>query len=209
MSFLPENYSLPKAETNYFEFEDGENRFRILSSAVTGFKYWLDENKNVLSNPTKGCQSIYVRDLSEVPKPIQDNPNFKPKHFWAMSVYNGKSETIQVLKLTQVSIMTGMLSYINNPDWGTPAEASVFEYDFVVMKEGDGLGTKYTVMVCPKSPLANDIMALYQSMSIDLDAFYKGEDPMAGSKDVKEQVQQQPNGVAQPTPQANGVYVAL
>ena len=45
--FLPENYKSP--EGNYMKLQDGENTFRVLSSAIVGWEYWNRDNKPVRS----------------------------------------------------------------------------------------------------------------------------------------------------------------
>ena len=201
MSFLPENYELPKSESRYYDLGEGENRFRILSEAVTGWLYWVDEQGNVLSQPVKGCQPIYVRDLGEIPKSAQANPNLSVRHFWCFVVFNRKTEQIQVCKLTQSSIMRGIEGYLRHPDWGDP-----IAYDFVVTKQGDGLSTKYTVMVGPKQPLDEGIMAFYRELKIDLTRLFNGEDLF---RDEPEQVQPRPqaNGPVHPPVWTNGAQV--
>ncbi len=172
MSFLPTEYTLPKTDSNYLDFEDGENRFRILSNAIYGWLYWVDEKGTVLSSPLKGCRPIYVQDLRQIPPSVQASPTLRPKHFWAMCVWNYQHEAVQVCKITQMSVMRSMESYFRNPDWGSP-----LEYDFIVQKNGEGLNTKYQVLVGPKRPLDPGILALYREMGIDLAAFFRGEDP--------------------------------
>jgi hypothetical protein len=204
MAFFANGYELPKSESNYLEFEDGENRFRILSNCVTGWLWWQDEQGHVLSNPAKKCHVIYVRDLSEIPQVVQASPNLRPKHIWCFVIFNRKTEQVQVCKLIQTSIMRGIASYVNNPDWGDPTA-----YDFVISKQGDGLSTKYSVMVGPKQPLDEGILVMYREMSIDLEAYFRGEDPFGGRDETEVQAQPQPNanGPVRPPVQANGTYV--
>lgn len=45
--FLPTDYKVPEAPSNYARFQDGINRFRILGSAITGFEYFTTDNKPV------------------------------------------------------------------------------------------------------------------------------------------------------------------
>ena len=44
-NFLPENYKDPVIPGNYMRLEEGDNTFRVLSSAITGWIIWGDEVK--------------------------------------------------------------------------------------------------------------------------------------------------------------------
>jgi hypothetical protein len=47
--FLPTNYEVPVSDGNYMKLKIGENRFRVLSSAIVGYEYWTKDNKPVRS----------------------------------------------------------------------------------------------------------------------------------------------------------------
>lgn len=46
--FQDNNYKMPSTD-NYMKFKEGENTFRVLSSAITGYEYFNTENKPVRS----------------------------------------------------------------------------------------------------------------------------------------------------------------
>ena len=49
--FLPENYEVPKGESKYMKFEQGDNKFRILAKPIFGWEAWTkptEEHKNGL-----------------------------------------------------------------------------------------------------------------------------------------------------------------
>ncbi len=71
MSFLPENYEPPVSNSKYMKFADGDNKFRVLGSAIVG---WLDwDNKTPVRTKTQPEFSIDPK------KPV--------KHFWAFPVW--------------------------------------------------------------------------------------------------------------------------
>ena len=180
MAFLPTNYEMPKnGDSYYLKFEDGENRFRVLSDAAVGWLYWQDEQGNVLPNPVKGCKAIYVKNDEEIPEAIRRSPELNQKHFWAFVVWNYNANQVQIAKLTQNGLMKDIERYIDNAQWGDPKG-----YDIVVHKRGEGLGTEYQVTVNPKAPLDAGIMKLYQDMQIDLEALFRGEDPFKPAENV-------------------------
>jgi hypothetical protein len=166
--FPTEDYTIPTT-SNYFKFSDGENTFRVLSSAVVGYEYWNNDNKPVRSRAPFETIPADIRmvknDREEmVPSPIT--------HFWAFVVYNYEAKKIQILQLRQKSIMQAMETYIKNPKWGSPKE-----YDFIVTKKGSGFDTEYTTTVNPKAPLDENIQSQYNNMTIDLQQLFSGGDP--------------------------------
>ncbi len=162
--FTDSEYKIPET-SNYMRFQEGENVFRALSSAIVGYEYFTNENKPVRS------KEVFDTAPSDMKK------DGKIKHFWCFVVYNETSKRIQILELTQSSIMKTMQAYIKNPKWGNPRE-----YDFIVTKTGSGLDTEYAVSVNPKSPLDESIIKRFQDMKIDLELLYIGEDPFGANK---------------------------
>lgn len=168
--FLPEGYKEP--EGNYMKLAEGENTFRILSSAVTGYEYWTKDNKPVRAkeNWVSTPKDIKLNDKTGLPTAI--------KHFWIFAVWNVEAGKVQVLELTQKSIMNSMKAYIENSKWGDPKG-----YDFTVTKSGSGLETKYVVMANPHSP-APDV-----KFDINLEAIFEGGD-LFMSKEAQESEKQ-------------------
>ncbi len=156
--FPSEDYKVPET-SNYMRFIEGENPFRVLSSAIVGFEYFTNENKPIRS-----------REMFDTTPDIKKNGVVK--HFWAFVVYNYIAKKIQILELTQKGIMKTMQAYIKNPKWGNPRD-----YDFIVSRAGSGLDTEYAVSVNPKSELDEDITDIYNDMNINVEALYTGEDP--------------------------------
>jgi hypothetical protein len=58
--FLPDGYKTPEIQSNYMELEEGQNPFRILSSAIVGYKWWVDAGEG-------SRKPIRVRTAEEVP----------------------------------------------------------------------------------------------------------------------------------------------
>lgn len=169
--FLPQDYELP-VESNYMQFEDGKNRFRVLSSAVIGQVYWktIDDKRTPIRK--KMGERINTAELERNKWGKLD----KPKHFWAFVVYNYAVKKIQILEITQSTVMGALMNLINDmEDWGSPKE-----YDITVTKSGKDLDTKYTVTPSPKKALDPSIEGEYKALTIDLEALYRGEDPFTG-----------------------------
>ena len=166
--FEDENYKLPET-SNYMRFREGDNIFRVLSSAITGWEYWNIDKKPVRRKET----------WNTVPDDIQTEKDGSVKitHFWAFVVYNYEAKKIQILELTQKGIMKYIQGLTKNSKWGNPKG-----YDITVNRTGSGLDTEYTCTANPHSTLDESIIKQYESITIDLEALYDGEDPFAGRK---------------------------
>ena len=156
VAFYEDDYQLPLARNNnYLKLQPGENKFRILSRPIMGWETWVEK------------------------KPVRSRMNDKPKaddvrHFWAMVVWNYASDCIQILHLTQSSVLKALDALIKDPDWGAP-----FFYDIKIVKEGEGKETRYRVNPLPNKPLAPTVKKAFESKPCDLDALFVGEDPFA------------------------------
>lgn len=158
--FLPTDYEVPATGGNYMKLRIGENRFRVLSSAIVGYLYWTKENKPVRS------RSLW----DEIPEDARlEEGVFKPKHFWAFLVYNYEAKKMQILEVTQNTIMTAITAYVRNPKWGDPKT-----YDMAITATGEGLSREYATIAEPhsESPILN-------VPHLDLTVLYEGGDPFA------------------------------
>lgn len=175
--FLPKDYEVPVGASKYMQLEDGENRFRVLSSAIIGWEYWTQDQDG-------NRAPVRVKTYNEVPDSVKhatDNRN-KAKHFWAFVVYNFTTKEIQILEFTQKTIMRSVESLVNNPKWGSPKD-----YTITIIRSKTGskdIDVEYSVMPEPKEALDKSILKLYEDMHINLNALYVGEDPFNGKEDV-------------------------
>jgi len=126
--FLPENYEVPVSASNYTKLQDGENNIRVLSSAIIGYEYWNNENKPIRSKE-------YPKDTPDIRLDKDGNPT-RIKHFWAFVVWNYEQKRVQVLELTQKTLMGGIKALVDNEKWGDPKG-----YDLTITRIGEGLET--------------------------------------------------------------------
>ena len=158
MDFLDQDYEVPTAPSSYMKFEKGENKFRILGKPILG---WLDWHEK---NPIR-----YRMDE----KPPEWKDATKPgKHFWALKVWNYGTQDIQILEITQASIQKAIKALAADSDWGAP-----YGYDIKVVREGDGMDTKYTVNPVPHKQIAAEILTVEQEKYVNLEALYDHKDP--------------------------------
>jgi hypothetical protein len=145
------------------KFEDGKNKFRILSAPLMGFMYWTNDKKPVRqTEPFKGTP-----DDAKL-----EEGKFKPKHFWALVVWNYAESRVQILELTQASIQGPIQDFAMDSDWGDPRE-----YDITVSKSGKLLETEYSVFPAPKTAVPVEAHKAYREANINLEALLEGKDP--------------------------------
>lgn len=164
-NFLPDDYKLPKPPSDYMTFEDGLNSIRILSSAITGYKYWSTSGKPIRSKTA----------WEELPSDIQANQQGKHviQHFWAFVVFNYNLKKIQILELTQSTIQKAIKALVSNPKWGDPKM-----YDIAITRTEENGITAYNVQGDPPIELpAQEILDALNKKHINLAALYDGSDP--------------------------------
>jgi hypothetical protein len=186
--FLPKGYQTPEVPSNFMTLEDGVNSFRVLSSAIVGYEWWVE-------NGEEGRKPVRVRTADEVPDEVMaatDNRK-RAKHFWAFTVFNYKTKTIQVLELKQKTVMRSIEAFIKNPKWGNPKN-----YDLIIERVKTGSqdrDVEYNVIPEPPSTLDEGIVELAQSVSVRLEALFEGTDPFAEpEEDERSEKRQATNG---------------
>lgn len=162
--FLPKDYKRPQTGGGYMKLEDGDNVFRILSDAITGFEYWNVDNKPVRSKE-------FPKNTPSIKTDKDGNPQ-KVKHFWAFIVWNYATNSVEILQITQSSIQDELINLNLDPDWGDPKE-----YDIKINRKGQDLETKYSVSPKPRKPISEEISQAFKEKKINLQALYVGANP--------------------------------
>lgn len=151
-SFFPEDYNLPTSGGEFMKLEKGESLFRILGKAVMGWEYWTEENK-----PVRSYQPF--TDLPANAKKDKDGKVVKPKHIWILPVYDYTSKAIRTLTISQKKVQEAILNLVKDPDWGAPTK-----YDIRIVRDGDGLETKYSISPKPHKEMDAEVMSKYAEM---------------------------------------------
>lgn len=168
--FLPDGYEVP-SQSYYMKFEAGENKFRILASPVLGWEGWKTQEDG-----TKKPVRVTMQESLEIDS--IDDPE-EVKHFWAMPVWNYKTKNVQILEITQKTILRSIKSLSQDKVWGSP-----LNYDLSVVKEGEKMKTEYQVIPMPPKELdqvAKDEWNKVKDL-IDIKALFGGGDPFAKLK---------------------------
>jgi hypothetical protein len=174
--FLPKDYETPEIPSHFMELEEGVNTFRVLSSAIVGYKWWVDAGEG-------GRKPVRVRTADEVPEEVKNaaEKRAQAKHFWAFPVYNYHTKSIQVLEIKQQTIMRAIEAFVKNPKWGNPQR-----YDLVIEKVKTGSrdwDVEYSVIPEPPSPIDEGIAELANMVPVRLEALYDGGDPFAATNE--------------------------
>ncbi len=165
-NFLPNGYEVPASPSNYMKLVDGENTFRVLTSAIVGYQYWNLEGKPVRVKEKPESMPTDIR--------VEKDGSKKIKPFWAFVVWNYSAKQVQILELVQKSIMEPIKAIVDNVKWGNPKG-----YDITITKTGEGLDTEYSTMPNPHSEIGDDIATSFIGKKINLNALYEGKDPFA------------------------------
>ena len=171
MDFLPEGTEIPKSASNYMKFTEPENRLRIMGSAIVGYELWIN------SKPVRRKENTWTMDefnSADINKFTGEKKNVQ--YFWAFPVYNYKTQRVEILEITQKTVMRGIENYLKDDDFGKDPK----KYDLLVKKE-DTEPITYSVMAKPPKAIDPGIAQLYQDMNINLNALYEGKDPFASS----------------------------
>jgi hypothetical protein len=163
---LPKNYKAP--EGNYYKLKDGDNTFRVVSDAITGYEYWNTDGKPVRSADTFAATPNIRMIKDENGYEFPD----KVKHFWAFLIWNYDANKVQLMEVTQRTIQDALVALEGNKKWG-----NVQDYDLTITRSGSGFDTTYQVVPNPKEELDSGIVAKIELTKINLEALYEGKDP--------------------------------
>lgn len=169
MAFLPTDYTPPSKESNFFKPKAGENKVRIMSSAVVGYQYWTNDDKPL---------PVRVRELPEhTPENIrikEDGKIDQPKHFWGCVVWDYGDSRIKTWQITQASIRDAIQGLIMDEAWGDPKQ-----YDLKIVRTGEKLDTNYSVIPRPKTEITQEMAQSFAEADIDLNMLYTNEEDQA------------------------------
>lgn len=170
MSFLPEGYKSPDKSSQFMKFEEGANKFRILSKPVIGWEGWKDNKPFRRKGIDQNINATEV-DMDEKYK--------KPKisYFWAFVVWNYKEEKCMTLSITQKKIRAAIEDLDCDPEWG-----DVLSYDLTITKTKTGGKTEYSVKPHKPTTLKKEITEAYETANIDLEKLFDGGYPQDESE---------------------------
>lgn len=173
MGFARKDFKVESTGGNYMKLAKGTNRIRILTDMIDGFVYWVDPEGNVVPKGKKGPEGskpVRVRSYKDA-EAKNLGSQYDCKQFVAGVVWNYAENAMQVLEITQSTIIEALQGLDANPDWGEWSN-----YDIVIERTGDALTTEYVVTPIPPKPFTQNVEGL---SNIKLEALYDGGDPFA------------------------------
>lgn len=166
-----EDYEVPKGESKYMKFEQGDNKFRILQKPIFGWEGW---------KIIDGKDTPVRFKMEEKPVDLREFKEQRLSHFWAMVVWNFEHKSIEVLEITQKTIQKTIESLARNEDWGSP-----LGYSITVNREGEKLETKYTVTPSPIKETPQEVTKAFEELKdFDITRLFSNGDPF--SSEVKD-----------------------
>lgn len=153
--------NVPKSNGGGFmKFKDGQNKFRVLSSPVQGYEYWTSDSKPVRSHEYPKTVSADIKKGESI------------KFFWAFVVWNFATKAVEILEITQRTIIEPMQELIASEEWGSPTG-----YTLTVTRKGEGLSTEYGVIPSPAQVTPQAVLDAFKAKPIRLEALFDGSNP--------------------------------
>jgi len=161
---IPKDFQPQSANSNYLRLIPGSHRIRILSSALTGYSWWTEEND--------GSRKPHRIPMDGRP-PVEFADSVRK--FVVFVIYNYEFSKIQIWEITQSSIQQELVKLEKDKDWG-----SLLSYDIEIERTGsDKNTTRYRVTPKPKSEPSKEIEKAVKDGLPALEALYVGADPFS------------------------------
>jgi hypothetical protein len=177
MGLLPKGYDHEQASNSgngglFIKLQPGENKVRILGLRLL-FQTWSLDNR-----PIRYRASVVDGKLAK-PKHLPFNGRVesrygdeKWKHIWYCLVWSYTDQDLKVLEVSQSTVQEQLSALDSDDDWG-----SLDSYDVKIIRTGELMETKYSVIGVPPKPIAKPIKDALASASINLDAIVYGTYP--------------------------------
>nr|WKN38687.1 hypothetical protein K4G66_08225 [Tunicatimonas sp. TK19036] len=180
VTFFDKGHEIPDKRSQFMKLEPGKNRFRFIGHPVSGFLFFGKVSREDGSETVKPYRRRESEGEFSLEEMINRNARLNKggemeaqKYFVLSLVYNYQKEKLQVLEITQKSILKALKSYVDSEEYGHPAG-----YDITLEKRGENLNTEYTLIVSPPKPLSETIVQQMGELSCDLEKIFEGEYPL-------------------------------
>ena len=107
-------------------------------------------------------------------------PELAPAVLIMLGLAHFQAEEVQILELTQSTIIEPLQELISNEEWGDPTG-----YSLSVTRKGMSFSdTEYSVVPSPAQPTPANVLKAYKEKPINLDALYSGDNPFEAADGV-------------------------
>ena len=145
-------------DKKYMKLKEGENKFRIAMTPISGWMQWKDKKPYRYKKDKKPAISF------------DDKEPLRP--FLACYVWDYSINDLFILELTQTTILKALKSLLESEDWG-----DLTGYDIKIKRSGTGNMTKYLVEPNPPKPMLPAIKSALIAHPVRLEALFDGTDP--------------------------------
>lgn len=156
------NEELDKKTSAFFELEEGQNMFRIVSPFAWGYKYNFKNNEE---GKEKGYPFYRTND------PEVEKNRSKLQLTCCMVVYDYKAKELKVFNVHQKNILNAIRGYAEKETFGDPTG-----YDLTITKTGSGKATKYpSVVADPPAEASEEVKEAVSKVVINMEQVYNKE----------------------------------
>jgi hypothetical protein len=168
MSWFAEDYKVP-SKGSYMKFTDGDNLVRFLLPPTLGNELWIG------GKPQRRKLGVAFTDAEKASADINrfNGQKKQEQHFWACIVWNYKTNSIELLNITQGKVQTDLLNLVRNKKWG-----SLDQYDINIVRGKTGQQVTYTVQPEPPTPLTEQVKQKLASVKVDMEKYFEGGHPL-------------------------------
>lgn len=168
MSWFAEDYKVP-SKSSYMKFTDGDNLIRFLMPPTMGNELWIGG---------KPVRKPLGQDFTDAEKASADINKFngqkkQVQHFWACVVWNYKTNSIELLNITQNGVQQDLLKLARNPKWG-----SLDKFDVNIIRGKAGQQVTYTVQPEPPTPVSQSVKDRLSKVKVDMKKYFDGGHPL-------------------------------
>jgi hypothetical protein len=172
MSFFPKEIKV-ESTSRYTKLDKGTTRIRMFGKPFFYYETWLDKDDGGRT-PKRFALTDSISTAELGPDGI--------KQVMSIVIYNYNESAIQILSISQKTILKAIKNYSENSKYGDPTG-----YDINITKEGEGKQTRYTVIADPKEKAPKEAIDAYENENIELEMLLLNGDPFNHPNEKKPQ----------------------
>lgn len=155
-TFFATDYKTPPKNDNYTKLRVGETRLRALGLPIFGYVLWRDAKRICVKPDAK-------EDLNL-------KPGEEEKYFCTFAAWNYNTNKLEICEITKKTVIDELVAL-------NKAKGSLFDYDVVIQRTGEGNSTRYKVIPMDTKPLEPSIVKKCDATPLYMDAMYVSKHP--------------------------------
>lgn len=163
---LPTDTRGKAAGSSFTTLDQGQTKLLIVGEAVSGYQYWTNDGVKTQADVFDETPGIRMKKVKDKNTGVESEVPDKQQFFWAVPVYNFKSEAFEIYKITQKGVREDLAALQANDEWGDP----VGKYTITITKTGQSFDTAYTVTPNPTTDANKEaiaaVMAKYEPQDL-------------------------------------------